>query len=186
MKIIFCLVISLLLGTAVFSQNAANTVFNDPQGLFSLTVPSTWRIKKTPREDMQFEASRGADLAFEYVGISARPLPGGEKLTPTAYANVLLQGKPEYWQTLADSIYSDAKIISQGAAKLGKEDAIFLITEGTVEFEKTKFLERTFTVGCLYQGKVISISFSAASSKFQSVLPEYKKMAASLVFTPGK
>src|SRR5512139_3737332 len=103
MKIIFGLVLALLLAPAAFAQTAPATVFNDPQGTFSITVPGTWRVKKTPREDLRFEASRGADLAFEYIAISAKPLPGGDKITPTAFANMLLvQGKPADWQVLAD------------------------------------------------------------------------------------
>ncbi|MDM7921459.1 MAG: hypothetical protein QUS14_04090 [Pyrinomonadaceae bacterium] len=186
MKILFGLVLSLLFAFTAFPQTAAPTVFNDPQGVFSITVPATWRVKKTFNEGLRFEASRGADLAFEYIAIAVNTLPADTKLTPTAYANVFLQGKPEYWQTLADAAYPGGKLISKGAAKVNQQDAIFIIAEGTVEFNNLKSTERTYSVQTLVQNEVIGISFSAPANRMQALLPEYEKIVASIVLKPRK
>ena len=186
MKSIVCFVLTFLFASAAFAQNT-QTVFNDAQGTFNITVPSTWRVKKQPGEDLRFEASRGADIAFEYVAISAKPLPGGDRITPTAFANMfLLQGKPADWQVLADATYPDAKIISKGPAKLGRQDAIFLITEGNVQLVHSELLERTYSVVTLFRGEIFNVSFSAAANKFPSLLPEYEKIVASVVLKQGK
>lgn len=99
------------------AQSALHPV-SDPKGLFSISIPSDWRVANSRMSDVVFKGLRTSDVGRNVVSTLAAQSEGGdggmpailavaavdlpERVSPTAFAEVVKGEIPSGWEVTQD------------------------------------------------------------------------------------
>lgn len=180
------LIFVLAIACGFVSGQGVSKTYKDEVYPVSFSLPSTWGIEKSsdPRSRVVATSDGGRGLDILDLGVSnAR---GNERTPSSTMVKLFLEDRPDLLQSIADSLYRDARIHQKGKTYLGNQDAFFLVYGGEYRTTTERFLMRSYLVQTLFEGNVYAFTFTTSEDRFERMLPTFKEIASSVVFVPTR